>query len=79
MALYPSLEDMKLDQLRHAQNKVMNAIASNNVPTTDTMTPNVNQIDLYPALGNYMGLEFSEQIIAENMPEYSIAIRQTVC
>lgn len=33
---------------------------------------------MYPELGNYMGLELSEAVLRENMPEYlnSVAIYQ---
>lgn len=27
---------------------------------------------LYPALGDYMGLELTEEVIAQNMPEYAV-------
>lgn len=30
---------------------------------------------LYPSLGEYMGLELTESVIAKNMPEYSLVNR----
>lgn len=33
---------------------------------------------LYPSLGDYMGLELSEEAIAQNMPEYALATRPNV-
>ena len=39
---------------------------------------------VYPELGNYMGLEFDNQTLRDNMPEYlpgaqQVAIRPPVC
>lgn len=79
MALYPSLEDMKLDQLIQAQNQ---AFVQHAPPPTQSEFPTAPQVPnaaLYPALGNYMGLELTEEVIAMNMPEYTVAVRQTVC
>lgn len=78
MSLYPSLEDMKVDQMNRAQISQMGLQHDqapppypNNVPMSSNGSP------LYPALGEYMGLELSEAIIAENMPEYSqVAVLQ---
>lgn len=33
---------------------------------------------MYPSLGEYMGLELTEEMIAENMPEYSAVNRASV-
>ena len=33
---------------------------------------------MYPGLGNYMGLEFNEQTIRDNMPEYLAGAQQQV-
>lgn len=70
MSLYPSLEDMKVDQLSRAQNQaVAAAIEAPNYGTTDHSA--------YPNLGDYMGLELSEAVISENMPEYmALALQQ---
>lgn len=90
MSLYPSLEDMKVDQMGKAQVQMANQMASqmanaNNgiasaPPSQHTLPPyplHPSQADsksslahLYPALGDYMGLEFTHEIIAANMPEY---------
>lgn len=84
MALYPSLEDMKVDQMIKAQVELTSKYISNEpmyipscpsepsaspAPSAPALTlPRSGQ--LYPALNDYMGLEFSPQMIAENMPEY---------
>lgn len=75
MSLYPSLEDMKLDHLIQAQNKVFNAITPNEVQINPSAPPN-STLSLYPSLGNYMGLELTEDVIAANMPEYTVAVRE---
>lgn len=74
MSLYPSLEDMKVDQMARAQ---LNA-ASKNLPYPVTYNPTMPQPyaedgnkQVYPSLGEYMGLELNEEVIAANMPEYS--------
>ncbi|KAI4460846.1 syntenin related [Holotrichia oblita] len=85
MSLYPSLEDMKVDQMAKAQ---VNAIASayssqsqsppaySGVPAAD-IAEDALANNMYPSLGDYMGLELSEAVIAANMPEYSqIAVYQ---
>uniref|UniRef100_V5GR61 Syntenin-1 n=1 Tax=Anoplophora glabripennis TaxID=217634 RepID=V5GR61_ANOGL len=76
MSLYPSLEDMKVDQMCRAQISQMGLQTDQAPPPYPT--PNLSNMPmpsngspLYPALGEYMGLELSEAIIAENMPEYS--------
>lgn len=78
MSLYPSLEDMKVDQMAKAQ---VNAIQSYQSPPAYAALPptNASSSAMYPSLGAYMGLELSEAVIAENMPEYSqVAIYQRV-
>ncbi|EFA09687.1 syntenin-1 [Tribolium castaneum] len=64
MSLYPSLEDMKIDQLSRA--------LSGQSPAT------APQVSAYPALGDFMGLELTEAVIKENMPEYlQVAVPQS--
>lgn len=89
MSLYPSLEDMKVDQMATAQyNHIAKSIAASpqssapppyGYPSFDSMpVPSENDAanngTLYPSLGEYMGLELSESVIAVNMPEYSQAL-----
>ncbi|KAJ8917589.1 hypothetical protein NQ315_000072 [Exocentrus adspersus] len=84
MSLYPSLEDMKVDQMCRAQIKQMGVQSQQTPPpypvlssAPSSMPMRSNGTALYPALGEYMGLELSEAILAENMPEYSqLAILQ---
>ncbi|XP_023018486.1 syntenin-1 [Leptinotarsa decemlineata] len=80
MSLYPSLEDMKVDQMYKAQlgqmqpqsfsESTASAPLSSPYPSFNTMPVPANNRELYPALGEFMGLELSQAIIAENMPEY---------
>merc|ERR1719334_3027425 len=75
MSLYPSLEDMKVDQMAKVQERVSaEAMAAVGVPP-DTAPANqmmqaAHPMSAYPALGDYMGLEFSDEVLALNMPEY---------
>lgn len=79
MSLYPSLEDMKVDQTVRAQMKAMDAISQlsqHNVPGVPSAPPMNSHSPApsspahYPDLFDYMGLELSQEIIAVNMPEY---------
>lgn len=90
MSLYPSLEDMKVDQMGRAQvqlaQQMVNQMSNSggglaSAPPTQHAAPpyplhppqaqNKSHLaHLYPALGDYMGLEFTHDIIAANMPEY---------
>lgn len=81
MALYPSLEDMKVDQMIQAQNQLLNSVYNDNSSQMINAAPNTSYTpnapsgsDLYPALNDYMGLELSEDVIMQNMPEYSRAL-----
>lgn len=87
MSLYPSLEDMKVDQIQKAQlNEVLNSAP--NAPhypypefeqTPMPLPTNPSEAQLYPMLRDFMGLELSEAAIAELMPEYSqVAVLQQV-
>lgn len=76
MSIYPSLEDMKIDQLMQAQKKYV--LTSNNVGyqakqgTSPIHTSPSNQpANVYPALRDFMGLDLSAEMIAQNMPEHS--------
>lgn len=76
MSIYPSLEDMKVDQLGKAQNEAISVQQNTALPypTSYTSMPlpgRETTQTVYPSLGDYMGLELSESILAENMPEYS--------
>lgn len=74
MSIYPSLEDMKVDHLAKAQNDVL---SQNNPPyplmynSTMPLPAVANGASVYPSLGDYMGLELSETVLEQNMPEYS--------
>ncbi|XP_068629797.1 syntenin-1-like [Battus philenor] len=68
MSLYPSLEDMKVDNMVRAQMAQDHAPSHYN-PSAMLRVP-TGQV--YPTLANYMGLELSPATIALNMPEYEI-------
>ncbi|OAD60939.1 Syntenin-1 [Eufriesea mexicana] len=81
MSLYPTLEDLKVDHMMKAQLKMESQC---NVPPISHQEVNPSAPDydslpttLYPSLGEYMGLELTENVIAQNMPEYSLANRTT--
>lgn len=92
--MYPSLEDMKVDQLLQAQNSAVTApsaphglpysvhppsslpppgysgVVTHGQPQVSHGPPQVTQHTSYPGLAEYMGMELSEGVIRENMPEY---------
>lgn len=80
MSLYPSLEDMKVDQTVRAQLKAFDAIQLQqqgqnfNIPGVPSAPPMNSHSPVspahYPDLIDYMGLELSQEVIAANMPEY---------
>ncbi|XP_034840064.1 syntenin-1-like [Maniola hyperantus] len=77
MSLYPSLEDMKVDKMvraQMAQDHAPPSYHSTYQPITAPAAPVAPNapIHVYPALGEYMGLELSQDVIAVNMPEYQI-------
>jgi len=87
MSLYPSLEDMKVDQIMKAQQQVNNPAGSaggfhvpaqSNPPSAAYAPPPSATLPVsapgsaaYPELAEYMGLELTPEEIALNMPEYS--------
>lgn len=80
MSLYPTLEDMKVDHMMKAQIQaesqyVASIPIESTAPSAPTYVPSAPGM-LYPSLGDYMGLELNEEIIAQNMPEYALATRQ---
>lgn len=78
MSLYPSLEDMHVDRLMQSQSAMMAQYQSDlSIQQTPTFasilhgtTVQQHNASVYPALGEFMGLELSQQMIAANMPEY---------
>lgn len=74
MSLYPSLEDMKVDNMVQAQLAQYPPPNSNYYPSAPNSTGTISggNRTMYPALGDYMGLELSQDVIALNMPEYQI-------
>lgn len=85
MSLYPSLEDMKVDQMVQAQTQVFGAMAAAAAPPPNVsrpelpypLSPSPAMASMYPGLADYMGLELSEDVIRANMPEYlPVAVQQ---
>jgi len=75
MSLYPSLEDMKVDQLLVAQNshhQMQPQASQQQLPYPPQVSgPGGPSAPVaYPGLAEYMGMELSEDIIRANMPEY---------
>lgn len=84
--MYPSLEDMQVHKIVQAQHNAftgqMNTepmsmgTIQNAYPSLDSSAasavdkPNPSAPILYPGLGDFMGLELTNDVIALNMPEY---------
>lgn len=80
MSLYPSLEDMKVDQMQQAQRQYEQAAHSIQYPTQGVPqyppqgypaapAPGVPMTSsLYPALDEYMGLQLTPEFVSQNMP-----------
>ncbi|XP_012285620.1 syntenin-1 [Orussus abietinus] len=84
MSLYPSLEDMKVDHMIKAQlqsephyglQPTHNIPSAPTAPSAPLASPSA---PLYPFLGEYMGLELSEEAILQNMPEYAVVKRDSM-
>lgn len=80
-SLYPSLEDMQVDKIIQAQNyaaaqsqasQAIPAYTQNPYPelNNSTNSNNSSALIMYPNLGEFMGLDLSEDMIRTNMPEY---------
>lgn len=75
MSLYPSLEDMNVDNMVRSQMAQVHAPPPYNPMAMQR--PTTGQV--YPALADYMGLELSQDAIALNMPEYQIQTVSIQC
>ncbi|KAJ6644007.1 Syntenin-1 [Pseudolycoriella hygida] len=78
-SIYPSLEDMQVDKMIQAQTyaAAAQAQASQALPShTQNPYPELHNSNsssslvMYPNLGDFMGLDLSEDVIRSNMPEY---------
>lgn len=78
MSLYPSLEDMKVDQMAQAQ-----AVAARPQQPALTQAPQPGfpmvaapafSSSLYPSLDDYMGMAVSEDAVRQHVPGYTSAI-----
>ncbi|KAF5269732.1 hypothetical protein FQA39_LY08655 [Lamprigera yunnana] len=70
MSMYPSLEDMKYDQMSKVQNQALQNVPICSYPAAPSPSPG-DCATMYPSLNEYMGLELSEAVIIANMPEYN--------
>lgn len=74
MSLYPSLEDMQVDKMIQAQHRSAAPPPYNNYPSASAPPPSASGggggAIVYPDLGDFMGLELSEQMLATNMPAF---------
>lgn len=74
MSLYPTLEDMKVDQLVQAQvqHEQRQAISQGGAyPQASGESPPLvypASASLYPSLDTYMGLQLTQQFVQQNMP-----------
>ncbi|XP_031569192.1 syntenin-1-like [Actinia tenebrosa] len=81
MSLYPSLEDMKVEQMARAQAQQMQA-QHQAVGYTPASAPAPGQAapapsgysGLYPSLTDYMGIDVSEEAVRQHVPDYSTAV-----
>lgn len=91
MSLYPSLEDMKVDQLATAQYRyesqftqaALPAAPPPSAPPSYPLNPSVvpapagsHRSSLYPGLSDFMGLDLSQQDLAELASQYAVSIPQ---
>ncbi|XP_045158657.2 syntenin-1-like [Mercenaria mercenaria] len=89
MSLYPSLEDMKVDQMAQAQRQYETGQPSVSYPAPPpqpyppqpypTQAASGGSASLYPTLDEYMGLQLTPAFIQQNIPESDrqVAIPQT--
>ena len=70
--LYPTLEDMKVDQMQQAQHQYETAATSQPItyPSQGAPAsyPQQTGSSLYPSLGEYMGLNLTPEFVEQNMP-----------
>lgn len=92
MSLYPSLEDMKVDQMARAQHQYEQQTGQgqsqiaypDQPPAYAQQSPAYPQQGaagaLYPSLDEYMGLQLTQQFVQQNIPGYNdmqVAVPQT--
>lgn len=84
MSLYPSLEDMKVDQMVQAQRQYESGQPSvtypaGAAPPPQPYPPQAVAGGLYPTLDEYMGLQLTPAFVRQNVPGYDqqVAIPQT--
>lgn len=89
MSLYPSLEDMQVHKIAQAQQKAfadqMNVqttsvgnIQNMSSPLSASTASAIDKPNLYPGLGNFMGLELTNEMVAFNMSAYTASPSSTM-
>lgn len=66
---------MKVDQMMKVQQQVESQYNTPSMPqiqNAPSAPPYASSMVLYPSLGEYMGLELTQEVIEQNMPEYSL-------
>lgn len=78
MSLYPSLEDMKVDQMAKAQAQHQQVAQQQAVhaagPAAAPMAVAAPTSSLYPSLEEYMGLNLTPEVVAAHMPNVQQAM-----
>lgn len=78
MSLYPSLEDMKVDQMAQAQAVAARpqqpALTQAPQPGFPTVAAPAFSSSLYPSLDDYMGMAVSENAVRQHVPGYTSAV-----
>lgn len=70
MSLYPTLEDMQYDKTVQSQRTILNELIQNELGTSmGNVTASSNDVAMYPSLGNFLGLDLTDDMIRANMPE----------
>ncbi|XP_065352431.1 syntenin-1-like isoform X1 [Cloeon dipterum] len=85
MSLYPSLEDMKVDELMRAQiqeeerRRIEVAQEATPYPNAPPPYPVAGNGELYPSLGDFMGLQITDEFVQTHFPHATeIALPQQV-
>lgn len=78
MSLYPSLEDMKVDQMAQAQAVAARpqqpALTQAPQPGSPIVAAPAFSSSLYPSLDDYMGMAVSEDAVRQHVPGYTSAV-----
>lgn len=84
MSLYPTLEDMKVDQMaqaqiQHEQRQAITQGGHHAAPhSSHSGAAMPSSAALYPSLSDYMGLQLTQQFVQENMPVVAASYPQNM-